>query len=1233
MATQIINAPKGNFNEIEMLNYIDDVISSNDIENALKLLNHFTFEDKFSNYKNYLLGLCFLKCNNPDYEKAFNYFSTINNDNDLISILKLNCRYNLEDYEEIIKFHIGNSKTTLLKNEEYLLIVALTYEKLKLSKYAVKIYKEILDINKNNKIAINNLLVLCIKSKPSDLMKNSTDGSINKTIVDDILNKFLNERKNNSYNPNYNNNISNQLNFSQSPELMNNLALLLLSNNNINEGLSLFEEILTGKIEFTITEELRCNIVNNYINQLINANEIAKAEEILEDNYLEDKTGIQVLMYANIKLQNNDLIESRKLYGTYIEKNDLLNILNNIDNYDYNEIIQKEEQSYLKNYNVILGNYTALEGLISAINNNLNNSNDKNLNSNLNTSNNNATKPEVYRNKSLNNAHQGLGIDTNNNNFNNFEHATQKDSRNRIIQKSGKNLSYVQSEDNVIKSRDYNYEEMNHKDYNVRNNQESESKFKNSQSYENQNASNANVLTIRDKKLINEEIAELENQESNQNSNNNLIISIKNSNNTNKYSKINDNSSKTTSNKDNNLIENKKINDYVNSVFDNAYSKFKKEENSDEHEEELFESFKEIFEAEKSESNPKFNKTKNEIIKLQPKIKKEKLIIQFHTIISYIAFFEKDYYTIIQKLSAYQDKLNSNQLFMLEKAYKETNEVDSLIRLYEILYSNTSDNKYLWEIIELCNRSSDSEKFKSTATIIIEEEINLNENNNDYEYVPSYPNLEALLELVLIKQINNDAVTKPIIDYLLEIYKTRAVDNNKLLEPNYFYYLGLYNMKKKNHNSAYEYFIKLEENSQYSKNPEFLKSFAKLCVKLKNSKKALKLFKNAFKLNNSDFDACLGIGECYLNLDDIKGSSKYLDYCISMEGSSENKANTYFALGRLMHKKKDFLHAVEYFLKCTSYDPNSYRSYHNAALIYLSMNDINKAKEYLEKCIEINSSYYVAYYELYTLYVKEDQIKEESKNSSEVINNKAYKDGLKEKFEKIIDYLPSSYPEFCKLLLDYFDDPEKCVKYLNKYLKSKEVNASKAFELLDGLIKKSQFNHAYNIFLELLNHGGKDYKLYSKVCSFYIKANSIDYALKVIKPCVKSNPDNFNVISKYAFCLLKIRDFENALKKYQISEELFSNDLKYNGFLKQISYCYCELNQFENALNEMKKHHTKLSEENNNLALAKISLCLNKEKEAKNYLTIEKKMFPDNLTKDLEISDLKNMSFSDIYKF
>ena len=83
--------------------------------------------------------------------------------------------------------------------------------------------------------------------------------------------------------------------------------------------------------------------------------------------------------------------------------------------------------------------------------------------------------------------------------------------------------------------------------------------------------------------------------------------------------------------------------------------------------------------------------------------------------------------------------------------------------------------------------------------------------------------------------------------------------------------------------------MRVEKEVSFQENIEYLKSFGKTFIKLKNSKKALKYFKSALKIDNNDFESCLNIGECYLKLENIEKANKYLSFCKNIESSIEER--------------------------------------------------------------------------------------------------------------------------------------------------------------------------------------------------------------------------------------------------------------------------------------------------------------------------------------------------------
>ena len=278
-----------NMTDFEMLNYIDELIASNEIDVAMKLLNKFPISQVNDDFKNYLFGLCYIK-QKPQAELslALEHLNLIQNETETILYLKIYCKFYIQEYEDLVGLYLSNSK--IVHNEDILLLLGLSHEKLNLLKGAKKIYYDILNLNKENKQAYNNLIGVLMR------MNN----------LDEIL--LLSK---------------NQLFKNLNPEVCNNLAISLIMSGKERDGLDLFENILTGEDEFIMSQDTKCKIVNNYINQLIKLGFKEKAELILEDNYQEDPTGIQVLMYGNIKLEQKKEGDALVIFKNYLKHNTL----------------------------------------------------------------------------------------------------------------------------------------------------------------------------------------------------------------------------------------------------------------------------------------------------------------------------------------------------------------------------------------------------------------------------------------------------------------------------------------------------------------------------------------------------------------------------------------------------------------------------------------------------------------------------------------------------------------------------------------------------------------------------------------------------------------------------------------------------------------------------------------------------------------------------------------------
>ena len=1011
---------------IEMLNYIDDKINNNEIEVASILLSHFAYEENLINYTNYLKGLCSVKSSNPDYKQALEYFNKISPINDLVQMMILNCKYYLEQYEDIIKFHMNNLNLKLLKSEEYLMLVAVSHEKINLIKSSLAIYKEIIDLNPLNFTAVNNFLVLCLRT--------NNISNFTKELLDHCI---LNLK-------------------SLCPELLNNLGVYMIHIGQKNEGVRLLAGLT----------EMGC--VSNYINELIALDRTKEAEELLEKTFLKDDSGIQALMYGTLLLEANNIKKAKEIYTAYSEGHDL-------------------NSKKSKHYEIILANLKSIQSL--------------QLNSPI------KENKQDYK----------LKID--------------KEDNNDFI--------------------------------NIQNNQ-----------YEGLN----NSREVENKVNINSDFTVITEDRSNQ-----------------------------TSDHSNSIIRHKRSFDrYLESIYSNAMSRVYLELEDRQRQENILDKIKDVFEKEKKNPDSGFTSTRQLFSSTKESLSCKHFLIQVEVIFSYIALTDQKYWLIIESLSPYLAELNYNNMYLLKRAYIELKDYEPLIAIYNQKIKDGCDERYVFDLLDVFDAANDSEKFRRHAKLIyLEQGGKVN---------------RELLERVILKVLKSaSADITNCYDELADDYQSSSVPNTKLSKTEinkFIYFSGVYNLKKKIYNVAFESFIKLEEDEEYCNNPDFLKHYAKTCVKLKNNKKAIKYYKRALELDNLDFDSSLGIGECYLNMDVFDRTEKYLNHCLRLECSNEKRALMYFAFGRLFYKQKENNKAIEQFKKCLDYDPFSFRSYHNIALIHISLNNYDKAKQYLENCIKINPEYYIAQYELLSI---------------EATTSTNKKPELQIKFEKIMEYLPQMTLDYTKLLFEYFEDFKSGINYLKKYIALKEINGSKVFEMIELLIKKDYHEESLAIFNEILKKTDKNYLIYKRICNLFLKKKNFEYALNVIQLCAKDNPHNFSVMSKYAYCLMKKEQYEEAIKIFNTTEELYTNEITYNGFLKNLCFCLCETSAFEQAKIEMVKHHSKLSEQGNNLILAVICARLDAEDQAMNYLMIEKKMFPTNEKAMIDYPKLKEISFNEIF--
>lgn len=1169
MSNKNVNAS----NSVEILLYTDELIETADpknIEIAKKFLN-FSFDKKYMNYKYYLVALTNIKEKIPNYEVALENLLKISYPNNLIIILIVNCQFYLEKFNEIIKFHETNKEIANLKfqisnpaensnsnqgysnktsnnndvnqhvfesaklqnNEEYLLLVAMSYEKLNINKEALRLYLKIIEINSDNRVALNNFLSLCIKSGNQEY------------ITDEIIEICIKNKED------------------VSPEILNNIAVFYFKNGKIEESLNIYENILLGEKEFNISLELKCSVLNNYIYFLTKSKRddlTVKAEQILEDNYLDDLSGIQCVIYGKLKMEKLKNLKEK----SYSDFSKVLIIYEKyISSYKLKANISDNDDLNVKNYQLILKNYSSLKNYISTI------------------------KPSESDLISLNNTSS--------------KHDNSKKSR-----RSNNNIYQIKvndelnKTDNISNKKSQEFVEENLTNYKNLNNQSIEINMKSNSKSENK------IPTFKNDRLNHDEIKKQTSTSSKENRINNFTnVDVDTVLFDNKSYK-NDQNNSQTHNINNSYISDNKSNiiikdDSENSVFNDILC---------------------VFENEKNTENSNFALTKEKIKEL--KSLSEDQMIQINTIISFIALFENNYELIIEKLLPIQDKLNSNQFYMLEKALQNNKDYEVLINLY---IERIKENKeYIDKSIQICQILYENNMAYSDLFTKIVNEV--------------FYSFDEMEKIEILTIITDNVFSNNIsVDFLSKIYKlliTHYNNNYRSSNEKDKIIISLLNARYhtccKNYNLAFEIFVKYEEELNKKDNIEYLRLYAKSCFKIKNYKKANKIYKNCLKLDNQDFNSCMGVGESYLNLDNLEGASKYFNYCLEMNYSESNTkvySHLLFLLGKLMLKSKNSIEAMNYFVKCIDKDPNHYLAYYNMSEIYSSKNDFNEAMDCLKKALEIKPQFYVASYDLNCLYLKKLAVNSNSEYDATELEN------LKNEFLNIIDYLPKMYLDFATLLIKEFKDAGKAVIYSRKYIKLKEMDSSKVFSFIEFMIFKDYCSESKEVigeFMKKFHHHSaeirdKDLIHILKISDLYCLKQKNDLALFVVKDCSIDYQNDFNVISRLGMLQAKIGELESAMNNLKLSEDLYDVNVKYNGFLKYLGLCYCIKGEYEKGRLEMVKHHSKSTEKNNNLILAAICQKLGKSKECENYLNIERKLFSTNST--IEITDLEKIDFKD----
>lgn len=1223
-------------NEFEMLSYIESLITSNEAGMGLKLLKKIQFPEKYHYLTIYLEALGYVKINPPNYDMALALINSLTELNNAADYLRLFCLYEKGEYEEVIESHLSNHKTAVsAQNEQMYLLYAMSYAKLNLINKAKKAYRMIVEFNPINSIALNNYIALSMKCGGE------------KEFLDCI----------------------NYADAEQIPELCNNLAMLFFSKGNVNEGSLLFEK---GILSLNENLDMKYKLINNYSNQLIRTQNYSQCEVLLKKHLHEDPTGIQILLYGRLLDLQGRFEEKLDVFTDFLKSTSLTqnHEIVKLVEATIKEITKQSEEVELpvKTERVHISEVEPelskrAEEVKDIISKRANEEEeiipeDEEINKydmpeDL-TTEAKESKPESSTNmKIVINAVTPLNFNVPKMKRKTKSHSsvflTDKSKDNIMIELSKSIAQQHSVQDNESskkaqesnrlhpgvmliedKSENTSYENNNAKYtpeiFNFSHSQIQESpNVKQVERYPEKLVSDKILTQIPEEKATEKEIESkdctllIQNDEQKEKP----IIKFEyqqtfnpNTNNHDNNSVADDKVNIALSNeKDNNMLFTsfKESVDFENKKSDEireAHPKTKKSSTMDMivQQEWIINSVIQVFAEEKltrSVENAQqafsFFRTKEEAKLLKEKSLDPHQMEEIDNILLEIADLEGDHDGVVNILYPKYSNIDHDQIKILIKSLKTLNCKDKQLIVYKFMYDTSKDDEqeeYLWLIIETSCQLNRLEDF-ITYCEITKEKYN------------SISSLQKLISIALSGSSSFNDVTES----LLNTLKAQLTQDNYSL----FYYLSAcLAMKKKNLNTAYEHYLRIETDAAYSNNIEYLRSYAKTCYKLNNFKKAIKLYKSILKINSSDFESCLNIGESYLKQDNLPSAHKYLQFGLTLDAKEAEKVKMLFAYARLLYREKDLTNAITFFEKCIKLDKSSFRSYHNIALIYMEQNEVVKAKHNFEKCLEIQPQYFIAKYEILML----------------DLSTISDKQRLKQDFDNLIPNLPSHFLDYSKLLIETFNDTEQAVKYIKKSLSSKDYTINKYVEIVAVLVKKGVIKESIDLFTLLLKKSEKDYKLYLKICATYNKTQNYSTSIRFMKQYINENPPSFLALCEISVYYIKESLFEDAFNSLNDAEELYSNDFKYNGFLKNMSLCCLSLGKFDKALESINKHHMKYPEENNMLICAMISLSSGDDAKAESYLVMEKEMFPANekLLKLSGAKDLEKISKLELFK-
>ena len=178
--------------------------------------------------------------------------------------------------------------------------------------------------------------------------------------------------------------------------------------------------------------------------------------------------------------------------------------------------------------------------------------------------------------------------------------------------------------------------------------------------------------------------------------------------------------------------------------------------------------------------------------------------------------------------------------------------------------------------------------------------------------------------------------------------KAIEIDKNFI---NSYHNLAAIKLSKKEYKEAKHNFKKVLEFNK--KNLEVLLSLSNILLIEKNYFEAKNILLEIIKLKPDHFEAFNNLGNCQIELNEIKDALKSLNQSNKIK---QNKA-AYNNIGLIYQKEKKFDLSVENFKKALSIDAVYLEALYNLALVYRQTKKFEKSLECYDKIFKINQNY------------------------------------------------------------------------------------------------------------------------------------------------------------------------------------------------------------------------------------------------------------------------------------